>query len=104
MSLRIPYLERHGQRGAEPARPQPREAEAAATAGRCWSGCLGLSPGHPSEAARRQMSRPPLTALATLLPFLRPYRARVAGAALALLFAAGLVLLLGQGVRHLIDR
>jgi ATP-binding cassette subfamily B protein len=50
------------------------------------------------------MSRPPLTALTVLLPYLRPYRARVAGAALALLFAAGLVLLLGQGVRHLIDR
>ena len=38
-----------------------------------------------------------------LLPFLRPYRGRVLGALLALLTAASLVLLLGQGVRRLID-
>ena len=50
-------------------------------------------------------TRPPAIAiLRGLLPFLRPYRARIAGAVLALLVAAGLVLLLGQGVRQLIDR
>lgn len=44
-----------------------------------------------------------LGALRLLLPFLRPYRWRAAGAATALGFSAGLVLLLGQGVRRLID-
>jgi ATP-binding cassette subfamily B protein len=44
-----------------------------------------------------------LTALRLLLPYLRPYRARVAGATIVLLLAASLVLGLGQGVRHLID-
>ncbi len=44
-----------------------------------------------------------LSALRLILPFLRPYRARAVAAALALGLAAGLVLLLGQGVRHLID-
>ena len=42
-------------------------------------------------------------ALALLLPFLRPYRWRAISAALALGFAASLLLLLGQGVRRLID-
>ena len=42
-------------------------------------------------------------ALRLLLPFLRPYRGRAAGAAVMLAGAAVLVLLLGQGVRHLID-
>ena len=50
-------------------------------------------------------TRPPAIAvLRGLLPFLRPYRLRIAGAVLALLVAASLVLLLGQGVRQLIDR
>ncbi len=44
-----------------------------------------------------------LGALRLLLPYLRPYRARVAGASASLLVAAGLVLVLGQGVRRLID-
>ncbi len=43
------------------------------------------------------------TALRLLGPFLRPYRLQVALAGTALLSAAGLVLLLGQGLRHLID-
>ena len=42
-------------------------------------------------------------ALALLLPYLRPYLGRALAAAAALLLAAGLVLALGQGVRHLID-
>ncbi len=45
-----------------------------------------------------------LGSLALMLPYLRPYAPRVAGASLALLMAAGLVLALGQGVRRLIDR
>ena len=45
-----------------------------------------------------------LGALRLLLPYLRPYTARVIGASVALLLAAGLVLALGQGVRRLIDR
>jgi ATP-binding cassette subfamily B protein len=38
-----------------------------------------------------------------MLPYLRPYRVRVAGASAALLLAASLVLALGQGLRRLID-
>ena len=48
-------------------------------------------------------SRPSVATLRVILPFLRPYRARVAGAVIAMLFAASLVLVLGQGVRRLID-
>lgn len=48
-------------------------------------------------------SRPPLGALRLMLPLLRPYRGRVALAALALVSAAGLVLGLGQGLRRLVD-
>jgi ATP-binding cassette subfamily B protein len=44
-----------------------------------------------------------LTSLTLLLPYLRPYLWRVMGASASLLIAAGLVLALGQGVRHLID-
>jgi len=44
-----------------------------------------------------------LKALAPLWGFMRPYRGRVALAALCLLLAAGAVLVLGQGVRHLVD-
>jgi len=44
-----------------------------------------------------------LSSLRVLLPFLRPYAGRSLGAAFALALAAGLVLLLGQGVRRLID-
>ena len=47
--------------------------------------------------------RPSLSALRVLLPFLRPYRGRALGAAAVLTLAAGLVLGLGQGVRHLVD-
>ncbi len=45
----------------------------------------------------------PLASLRLLLPYLRPFRWQVAGAATALLIAAGLLLALGQGVRLLID-
>ena len=45
----------------------------------------------------------PISVLGGLLPFLRPYRLRIAAAVLALLVAAALVLLLGQGLRQLID-
>jgi ATP-binding cassette subfamily B protein len=48
-------------------------------------------------------SRPNLVSLRLLLPYLRPHGWRVLGAAVALLVAAGLVLLLGQGVKRLID-
>ncbi len=42
-------------------------------------------------------------ALRLLLPFVLRYRLQLAGAVVALLCAAGLLLTLGQGVRHLID-
>jgi ATP-binding cassette subfamily B protein len=41
--------------------------------------------------------------LARLSRFLLPYRARIAGAMVALLFAAACVLALGQGVKHVVD-
>ena len=44
-----------------------------------------------------------LAGLGRLWPFLRPYRPRIAVAAVALLFAAGGVLALGQGLRRVID-
>ena len=44
-----------------------------------------------------------LKALAPLWGFMRPYRGRVVLAAVCLLLAAGAVLALGQGVRHLVD-
>jgi len=50
---------------------------------------------------------PPLTALKTLARvgrFLRPYRRQVLCAAVALLFAAAAVLMIGQGLKFVIDR
>jgi ATP-binding cassette subfamily B protein len=47
---------------------------------------------------------PAIQSLRLLLPYLRPYAGRVAGATVALLIAASLVLGLGQGLRQLIDR
>ena len=41
--------------------------------------------------------------LLRLARFLLPYRLRVAGAMVALLFAAGCVLALGQGLRYVVD-
>ena len=46
---------------------------------------------------------PKTSALRLLAPFIARYRWQVAGATLALLASAGLVLVLGQGLRHLID-
>jgi ATP-binding cassette subfamily B protein len=48
--------------------------------------------------------KPPVTALSLLIPYLRPYRLQVAAAWVAMALAAGLLLGLGQGVRHLIDQ
>ena len=45
-----------------------------------------------------------VSALRLLIPYLRPYRWQVAGAWVALAVAAGLLLAVGQGLRHLIDR
>ncbi|MEP6679266.1 MAG: ABC transporter transmembrane domain-containing protein [Betaproteobacteria bacterium] len=50
---------------------------------------------------------PPLTALRTVarvLRFLRPYRRQILYAGIALLFAAGAVLALGQGLKLVVDR
>ncbi|WP_198378671.1 ABC transporter transmembrane domain-containing protein [Neoroseomonas rubea] len=52
------------------------------------------------SAAARPRS---VAALRLLLPFLRPYLARAAGAAGALIAAAALTLAVGQGLRHIID-
>jgi ATP-binding cassette subfamily B protein len=40
---------------------------------------------------------------ARLLPFLKPYRIRIAAALVALVVAAACVLILGQGLRHVVD-
>ncbi len=69
--------------------PGPAVADAAAPPPA--TGVAGVSP------------RPSLTALRLVLPYLRPYRLRAILASAALTVAAGLVLLLGQGVRHLVD-
>jgi ATP-binding cassette subfamily B protein len=42
--------------------------------------------------------------LRPLTGFLRPYRLRLAGAALALVLSSAMVLLLGQGLRHIVDQ
>jgi ATP-binding cassette, subfamily B, bacterial len=44
------------------------------------------------------------TQLRPLFGFLRPYRMRLAGAALALVLSSLTVLLLGQGLRHIVDQ
>jgi ATP-binding cassette subfamily B protein len=45
----------------------------------------------------------PVASLGLLLPYLKPYLGRVVLAGVALIAASGLVLGLGQGVRHLVD-
>ena len=48
--------------------------------------------------------RPDLSALRLLVPYLRAYRGRVIGAWVMMIIAAGLLLGIGQGLRHLIDK
>lgn len=49
------------------------------------------------------MARSSPKVLARLARFLQPYRARIAGALAALVVAAGSVLALGQGLKHVVD-
>lgn len=77
-------------------RAQPAGRSVGPTLETAPTGMSSPDPPAPAPAAR-------LAALRSLLPYLRPYRGRVALAAIALLLAAGLVLGLGQGVRHLVD-
>jgi ATP-binding cassette subfamily B protein len=66
----------------------------------------------PEPIARRHSLSDPATpnvradigALRLLIPYLRPYKLRVAGAWIAMAVAAALLLGLGQGLRQLIDR
>jgi len=46
----------------------------------------------------------PIAVLGRLSPFLRPYRRRLAGATVALVVSSLTVLLLGQGLRHIVDQ
>ncbi len=55
------------------------------------------------DAAAARPARRDLKPLRLLWPFLMPYRARMAGATLALVVSAGTVLGLGQGLRALVD-
>jgi len=45
-----------------------------------------------------------ITSLKRLTPFLRPYRARLTGALIALVISSLGILLLGQGLRHIVDQ
>ncbi len=56
----------------------------------------GVRPGEPARGEMRS--------LRALIPWLAPYRLRILGAAAALIVAAGSVLVLGQGLRGLIDQ
>src|SRR5262249_38930307 len=58
------------------------------------------APEGPEERPRSQR----LLSLLPLLRFLRPYGLRLAGASVALVIAAAMVLVLGQGLRFLVDR
>jgi len=49
-------------------------------------------------------STAPIAVLGKLSPFLRPYRRRLAGASVALVVSSLTVLLLGQGLRHIVDQ
>ncbi|MBM3486479.1 MAG: ATP-binding cassette domain-containing protein [Alphaproteobacteria bacterium] len=61
----------------------------------------------PGAQPRAEPGAPPprrdLRLLGALLPYLRPHWLRIAGAAVALVFAAGAVLVIGLGLRTLID-
>ncbi|SDB33965.1 ABC transporter transmembrane domain-containing protein [Belnapia rosea] len=59
--------------------------------------------GRAGGAPAAKPARARLASLGLLLPYLRPYRGRVALAGLALVLAAGMLLGLGQGLRHLVD-
>ncbi len=67
------------------------------------AGDAGRTEGNTTLTVLLTSTKPSLSALRLLLPFLRPYAGRAAAAAVSLALAAGLVLLLGQGVRRLID-
>ena len=56
----------------------------------------GARPGEPARGDMRS--------LRALIPWLAPYRLRILGAAASLIVAAGSVLVLGQGLRALIDK
>lgn len=56
-----------------------------------------------ATSQQRETSRN-ISVLAAMVDFLVPYRWRVLGAAAALVFTAGITLLLGQGLRILVDR
>lgn len=64
------------------------------------AGRAGTAPASP--AAERRYGRS-LLSLLPLLRFLRPYRLQLAGASIALIVSSATVLLLGQGVRRLVD-
>lgn len=52
----------------------------------------------------KMLAEQQITSLKRLAPFLRPYRARLAGALVALVVSSLGVLLLGQGLRHIVDQ
>ena len=49
------------------------------------------------------MAAPKVGVLRRLVAFLAPYKRRIAGALVALVVAAGCVLALGQGLKHVVD-
>jgi ATP-binding cassette subfamily B protein len=58
---------------------------------------------HSDPAPAFAPAKGKLSGLVRLWPFLRPYRPRIVAAAVALVFAAGGVLAIGQGLRRVID-
>ncbi len=68
-----------------------------------------MSPAPAAGSAVRELEEPgapargSIRSLRALLPWLAPYRLRILGAAVALVIAAGAVLVLGQGLRALVD-
>jgi ATP-binding cassette, subfamily B, bacterial len=56
-----------------------------------------------SSHASPERSKASLGVLARIFPFLKPYRWRIAGATVALVFTAGVTLSIGQGLRILVN-
>ncbi|AUG53505.1 ABC transporter [Thalassospira marina] len=64
---------------------------------------MASSPRNSSRLEDRDRSRD-LSSLRAILPFIKPYKLQIAGAALALVVASGTVLALGNGLRFLVDK
>ena len=64
---------------------------------------MATSPRKSPRLEDRDRSRD-LSSLRAIVPFIKPYKLQIAGAALALVVASGTVLALGNGLRFLVDK